>query len=126
MSGVALAQVNLELMTLKAANQYLPKYADLDPQVVEQAKLMYLNYPNNPTGAVATPDFYAETVKFAQDHHIGVVQDFAYGALGFDGNAQSASSRPQGPRTSVSKCTLYPNPSTWLVGESGLRRGMPT
>ncbi|GAX00679.1 pyridoxal phosphate-dependent aminotransferase [Secundilactobacillus silagei] len=85
LSGVALAQVKLELMSLSADNHYLPDYQQLDPKVVEQAKLMYLNYPHNPTGAVATPEFYQDTVKFAKAHHIGVVQDFAYGAIGFDG-----------------------------------------
>jgi aminotransferase len=46
---------------------------------------MYLNYPNNPTGATATPEFFKKTVDFAKQNQIGVVQDFAYGAIGFDG-----------------------------------------
>ncbi|WP_057826196.1 pyridoxal phosphate-dependent aminotransferase [Lentilactobacillus sunkii] len=85
LSGVALAQVKLELMALREENDFLPDYSSLDPQIVDAAKLMYLNYPNNPTGAVATPEFYSQTVAFAQKNHIGVVQDFAYGAIGFDG-----------------------------------------
>lgn len=85
LSGVALAQVKLELMALREENNFLPDYSSLDPQIVDAAKLMYLNYPNNPTGAVATPEFYSQTVEFAQKNHIGVVQDFAYGAIGFDG-----------------------------------------
>lgn len=58
LSGVALAQVDLSLMRLKEKNNFMPDYHDLDPQIVKKAKLMYLNYPNNPTGAVATPDFF--------------------------------------------------------------------
>lgn len=85
LSGVAFAQVKLELMRLREADDFLPDYDSIDPQVVNAAKLMYLNYPNNPTGAVATSDFYQKTVAFAQANHIGVVQDFAYGAIGFDG-----------------------------------------
>lgn len=85
LSGVAFAQVKLELMRLREADDFLPDYDLIDPQVVNAAKLMYLNYPNNPTGAVATSDFYQKTVAFAQANHIGVVQDFAYGAIGFDG-----------------------------------------
>lgn len=85
LSGVSLAQVKLKLMSLSAENHYLPDYDKLDPEVVKAAKLMYLNYPNNPTGAVATPEFYKQTVDFANAHHIGIVQDFAYGAIGFDG-----------------------------------------
>lgn len=85
LSGVALAQVDLSLMRLKEKNNFMPDYHDLDPQIVKKAKLMYLNYPNNPTGAVATPDFFERTVAFANQNQIGVVHDFAYGAIGFDG-----------------------------------------
>jgi aminotransferase len=85
LSGITLAQVKLELLRLKAKNDFLPDYADLDPQVAEAAKLLYLNYPNNPTGAVATPEFFQKTVDFANEKQIGVVHDFAYGAIGFDG-----------------------------------------
>ncbi len=84
-SGVALAQVKLELMTLKEKNDFLPDYSELADDVVKRAKLLYLNYPNNPTGAVATPEFYQKTVEFAKKNDIGIVQDFAYGAIGFDG-----------------------------------------
>lgn len=85
LSGAALAQVDLSLMRLKEKNNFMPDYHDLDPQIVKKAKLLYLNYPNNPTGAVATPDFFERTVAFANQNQIGVVHDFAYGAIGFDG-----------------------------------------
>lgn len=85
LSGVSLAQVKLELVTLREQDDFLPDYRTIKPEVVDAAKLMYLNYPNNPSGAVATPEFYQQTVNFAKTNHIGVVQDFAYGAIGFDG-----------------------------------------
>lgn len=47
---------------------------------------MFLNYPNNPTGATATKEFFEQTVKFAEENDICVVHDFAYGAIGFDGH----------------------------------------
>lgn len=86
LSGVSLAQVKLALMTLREQDDFLPDYQTIKPEVVDAAKLMYLNYPNNPTGAVATPAFYQRTVEFAKANQIGVVQDFAYGAIGFDGH----------------------------------------
>ncbi len=46
---------------------------------------MFLNYPNNPTGATASKDFFDTTIHFANKHNILVVHDFAYGAIGFDG-----------------------------------------
>lgn len=119
LSGVALAQVKLELMSLSADKQYLPDYQQLDPKVVEQAKLMYLNYPNNPTGAVATPAFYEKTVQFAKEHHIGVVQDFAYGAIGFDGKRPvSFLQTPGAKEVGIETYTLSKsyNMAGWRVG----------
>ncbi|MCK8098400.1 pyridoxal phosphate-dependent aminotransferase [Bacillus sp. 2CMS4F] len=85
-SGVTLAKAKMEMMPLTKENAFLPEYASISPDVREQAKLMYLNYPNNPTGAVATEEFFGETVSFAKENEICVVHDFAYGAVGFDGH----------------------------------------
>lgn len=85
LSGVALGHVNFETMPLLAENQFLPDYVEIAPDILEHAKLMYLNYPNNPTGATATPAFFEETVQLAKQHDFVVMHDFAYGALGFDG-----------------------------------------
>lgn len=74
--------VNLPLV---AKNSYLP---DLDSLTVEQrcrAKLLYINYPNNPTGATATKEFFEKVVQFAKENKIIVVADAAYAALTFDG-----------------------------------------
>jgi L-glutamine---4-(methylsulfanyl)-2-oxobutanoate aminotransferase len=85
LSGVALAEVKFDTMPLNSKNQFLPDYDALPADVRERAKLMYINYPNNPTGGIATAEFFAETVKFAREHEIAVAHDFAYGAIGFDG-----------------------------------------
>ncbi|MBM7704767.1 pyridoxal phosphate-dependent aminotransferase [Metabacillus iocasae] len=84
-SGVELARVKMEMMPLKAENAFLPDYAAIPENVKEKAKLMFLNYPNNPTGATATDAFFEETVQLAKQHNMCVVHDFAYGAIGFDG-----------------------------------------
>ncbi|MBS4220942.1 pyridoxal phosphate-dependent aminotransferase [Bacillus sp. FJAT-49711] len=84
-SGAALAQVQMEMMPLKAEHQFLPQYKEISSEVAEKAKMLILNYPNNPTGAVADLNFFNETVDFASKHHICVVHDFAYGGIGFDG-----------------------------------------
>ncbi|MGG0274349.1 pyridoxal phosphate-dependent aminotransferase [Bacillus rhizoplanae] len=83
-SGVALAKAKLATMPLLAENHFLPDYTKIDFQTAEQAKLMFLNYPNNPTGAIATTKFFEETISFANKHDILVCHDFAYGAIGFD------------------------------------------
>ncbi len=84
-SGVALAGADMAFMPLKEENRYLPDYKAIASEHADRAKLMFLNYPNNPTGAVADSTFYAETVDFAKRNGIVVASDFAYGAIGFDG-----------------------------------------
>ncbi|MGH0829674.1 pyridoxal phosphate-dependent aminotransferase [Bacillus pretiosus] len=85
LSGVALAKAQFETMPLIAENNFLPDYTKIDATTAERAKLMFLNYPNNPTGATASKGFFDETIHFANEHNILVVHDFAYGAIGFDG-----------------------------------------
>jgi L-glutamine---4-(methylsulfanyl)-2-oxobutanoate aminotransferase len=84
-SGIAMAGAKMETMPLLAENAFLPNYASLEENVRKEAKLMFLNYPNNPTAGVATKAFFEETVELAKKHDILVCHDFAYGAIGFDG-----------------------------------------
>lgn len=84
-SGVELARAEMSYMPLKEENAFLPDYTEIDSEKLEKAKVMFLNYPNNPTGAVATKEFFEDTVSFAKEHDICVVHDFAYGAIGFEG-----------------------------------------
>lgn len=85
LSGVALADVKFDTLPLRVENDFLPDYDELSDEVKDRAKLMYLNYPNNPTGGVATAEFFEQTVQFAKENNIAVAHDFAYGAIGFDG-----------------------------------------
>ncbi|MFF5994015.1 pyridoxal phosphate-dependent aminotransferase [Lysinibacillus sp. KU-BSD001] len=85
LSGVALADVQFDTMPLTAANDFLPDYNALSDEVKSRAKLMYINYPNNPTGGVADQAFFEKTVAFARENNVMVAHDFAYGAIGFDG-----------------------------------------
>lgn len=85
LSGVVLGDVHFDTMPLLEQNEFLPNYHALSNEVKERAKLMYINYPNNPTGGTADLAFFNETVQFAKENDIAVVHDFAYGAFGFDG-----------------------------------------
>jgi len=84
-SGGALAGAEMACMPLLEGNGFLPDYDSIPEEALRRAKLMFLNYPNNPTSAVASREFYEETVRFAKRHGIAVASDFAYGAIGFDG-----------------------------------------
>lgn len=71
-------------LPLNEENSFLPKLDQLNERVLEKAKLLYLNYPNNPTGAVATKEFFEEVVQFAKKYKLIVIHDAAYAALVFD------------------------------------------
>ena len=85
LSGAALGQVEYQTVPLKAENNFLPDLAAIPEEVAKRAKFFYLNYPNNPTGAVATREFYEQLVAWAKKYHVGIISDFAYGAIGYDG-----------------------------------------
>ncbi len=91
----------------------------LSEEVIQRAKLMYLNYPNNPTGATADLAFFNETVQFAKEHDIAVVHDFAYGAFGFDGEKPVSFLQAEGAKdVGVELYTLSKtyNMAGWRVG----------
>ncbi|WP_139693896.1 aminotransferase class I/II-fold pyridoxal phosphate-dependent enzyme [Sporolactobacillus terrae] len=70
---------------VRAEDDFLPDYRTIPADILEKAHLLMLNYPNNPTGAMATEAFFADTVRFSRKHQMPVVHDFAYAAFGFDG-----------------------------------------
>ena len=72
-------------LPLLESNSFLPDLNLVPQPVLKKAKLLYLNYPNNPTGAVATPEFFKQVVDFAKRNNIIVIHDSAYGALTYDG-----------------------------------------
>ncbi|WP_304503056.1 pyridoxal phosphate-dependent aminotransferase [Alteribacillus sp. YIM 98480] len=85
LSGTALANANIETMPLLEKNHFLPDYTIIPQEILKKAKLLFLNYPNNPTAATANKAFFDKTVDLAKRHNICVVHDFAYGAIGYDG-----------------------------------------
>ncbi|KNY26425.1 LL-diaminopimelate aminotransferase [Pseudobacteroides cellulosolvens] len=72
-------------MPLTRENGYLPVLEDIPKDVLVKSKLMYLNYPNNPTSALADNEFFLKVVEFAQRNNIIVCHDFAYSEITFDG-----------------------------------------
>src|SRR5918998_5704963 len=70
-------------------NYFLPDLESIASDKLRRAKTLVINYPNNPTGASATPEFFAEVVAFAKKHNIVVFHDSAYAALVFDGKPLS-------------------------------------
>ena len=71
-------------MPLLEQNNYLPDLGAIPTEVLAKAKMMFLNYPNNPTGAPATEAFFSQVIAFAERHDIMVCHDFAYSEMTFD------------------------------------------
>jgi LL-diaminopimelate aminotransferase len=72
-------------MPLLKENGFLPKLSEIPKEVAERSKLLFINYPNNPTSAIAERPFFEEVVAFAQQYGIIVCHDAAYSELAFDG-----------------------------------------
>lgn len=72
-------------LPLRPENDFYPDFSTIPAAIIKRAKLLYINYPNNPTGQVATPEFYRQVVEFAHCHKIVVVSDASYAALIYNG-----------------------------------------
>lgn len=72
-------------MPLLEENGFLPDFTLIPSDVAKNAALMFLNYPNNPTGACAPASFYREAIAFAKEHGIILVHDSAYAEITYDG-----------------------------------------
>lgn len=79
------AEGKVHEMPLTAENHFIPVLDDIPREVADAAKIMFLNYPNNPTSAVTVPGFFGEAVEFAREHDIIIVHDNAYSEISYDG-----------------------------------------
>jgi LL-diaminopimelate aminotransferase len=83
-NGTILAGGEPYYMPLTAENNFLPDLDAVPADVAQKAKLMFLNYPNNPTGATATLEFFEKVVKWAKKYDVLVCQDQAYSEMTYD------------------------------------------
>lgn len=72
-------------LPLTKANRFLPDLDSIPADVAKRAKLLWINYPNNPTAAVADKDFFKRVIDFANRNNVIVCHDAAYTEMGFDG-----------------------------------------
>lgn len=72
-------------MPLVKENGFLPDLDIIPAEILQRAKMIFLNYPNNPTAATATPEFFAKVVAFANRHNIMVCHDYAYSEMAYNG-----------------------------------------
>ncbi|RDV83981.1 LL-diaminopimelate aminotransferase [Ammonifex thiophilus] len=88
--GTILAGGEPYYLPLLPENGFLPRLEDVPTEVARRAKILFLNYPNNPTAAVASSSFFAEVVAFAREFDLLVCHDAAYVEVAFDGYRPSS------------------------------------
>ena len=105
-------------LPLRPENGFLPDLEAVPAEVLKQAKVLVINYPNNPTGASATPEFYGRVVAFAQKHNLVVISDAAYAALVFEGKPLSFLATPGAKEVGVElhSCSKSFNMTGWRIG----------
>ncbi len=71
------------ILPLKEENNFLPDFKSVPKEVLKRAKIIWVNYPNNPTSAKATKEFYKELIEWAKENNIIVASDLAYSEIYF-------------------------------------------
>ncbi len=97
-SGVILAGGKVLDMPLLKENFWRPDFKKLERKKLSKVKLLFLNYPNNPTGAVADKEFFEEVVDFAKEKEMVICHDMAYSEITFDGNRAVSMLQIQGAK----------------------------
>ncbi len=131
--GPAIAGAEIYPLILKPENDWLIDLAAIPDDVAQRAKMLYFNYPSNPTAAVAPREFFVEMVAFAKRHNILLVHDLCYAELAFDGyQPVSLLEIPGGKEIGVEFHTLSKtyNMAGWrvgfVVGNSHIIQGLRT
>jgi LL-diaminopimelate aminotransferase len=84
-TGAILAGANPIPVPLKEENDFLPELSRIESSIANKAKLFLLNYPNNPTSAVAPSKFFTELVEWAQKYNVIIAHDNPYSEITYEG-----------------------------------------
>ena len=106
------AGADVYTMPLEPALGFRPDLDAIPADVYTRARLMFLNYPNNPTGGTADLPFFEKVVDLARAHNLVIAQDAAYNEMYFEQPAAQHPPGPRAPRTSRSSSTACRRPST--------------
>jgi LL-diaminopimelate aminotransferase len=117
-SSIRFAGGEVVRFPITAERHYLPDLAAFDPKALGRAKLIYLNYPNNPTAAAAPLGFYEEAVAWARKHNILIAQDAAYSEVYFEEPPASILEVPGAKDVALEfhSCSKTFNMTGWRIG----------
>jgi len=105
-------------MDLTLENDFVPDLDAIDPRAADAAKIIYVNYPNNPTAAVAGMDFYEKLLAFAKKHDLLICSDLAYSEMCFEKKTHSALEAPGAKDVTIEMHSLSKtfNMTGWRIG----------
>ena len=117
--GTWFAGAECHFMPLKEENNFLPDLENIPSDILKKAKIMWINYPNNPTGAIAGLDFFNKAIEFGIKHDIAILHDAAYSEITYDGyRAPSIMEIPKSKEIAIEFHSLSKayNMTGWRVG----------
>jgi len=126
-ASIYMASAEPYAMPMLAENNYFPDFDQVPPEILKRAKAMFLNYPNNPTGACATRAFFSKAVEFAKAHDIAICHDNPYSEVLFEGQERlSFLSVPGSKDVGIELNSLSKpyNMTGWRVGMAMGNRGI--
>jgi LL-diaminopimelate aminotransferase len=117
-TGTKFCGGEVHLMPLRRDRGFLPDLKAIPREIAQRAKIMWVNYPNNPTAALAPSGFYEEVVAFAKEHSIIVASDLAYSEIYFGEPPRSFLATPGAMDVGIEFCSLSKtyNMTGWRVG----------
>ena len=105
--GATLMHANTHFLRMRAETGWLAELDNVPEHVLAKAKILFLGYPNNPTGAIATPEYFDAAIAFCREHDLLLVHDNAYCEIGFDGYvAPSILERPGAKEVAIELFSL--------------------
>lgn len=125
-SGAVFALCDVHVLPLKASNSFLPDLDAIPADVARRAKILYVNYPNNPTGATAPREFYRRCIEFANRTGALVVSDEAYAELYYEQAPSSFLEEPGAKEVGVAVHSMTKTFSmagwrvAWICGHAGV------
>ena len=117
--GATLMHAHSHFMSMNAENGWLASFDNIPADILAQAKVMFLGYPNNPTGAVAPPEYFDKAIAFCRENDLLLVHDNAYSEITFDGYvAPSILERPGAKDVTIEMFSLSKtyNMTGWRIG----------
>jgi LL-diaminopimelate aminotransferase len=117
-------------LPLRRENGFLPDLDAVPADVARRAKILWINYPNNPTAALAAPGFYEKVVAFAKKHDVIVASDLAYSEMYYEGAPQSFLETPGARDVGIEFHSLSKTYNMtgwrvgWACGNAALVRGL--